>query len=53
MKRIFAILMVALFMVSVMMVMTAPAFAAKFSPQAPQCEKDRGGDNPNCPGKRR
>ncbi len=24
-----------------------------FNPQAPQCEKDRGGDNPNCPGPRR
>ena len=35
----------------------AGAFAghkgSHFNPQAPQCEKDRGGDNPNCPGPRR
>ena len=53
-KRIATLIVAALF---AMTVMAPAAFAAHkgshFNPQAPQCEKDRGGDNPNCPGPRR
>jgi len=52
-KRIFAILMVALFMVSVMIVMTAPAFAAhKFTPPNKTNACQGPNDQPNCPSPR-
>ena len=42
MKRIFAILMVCLFMVAVMAVMVVPAFAAPKCPGNPHCENPGG-----------
>ena len=44
-KRITAILVACLFMVSVMLVMAAPAFAD--APCPPQCKENRGGNEPS------
>jgi heme A synthase len=53
-RRITLLIVAAIMALTLLLGGATAAFAGKHHPnKSPACVKDRGGDNPNCPGKRR